>query len=82
VWFHSAIVVFALSCASNAFYTGSRVLYGLALDHQAPAVFRKVTVGGRPLLALGFLGAWCFSSYMGQVEDKSGMFYMYIGNPY
>jgi len=56
----------------NSFYTGSRVLYGLALDHQAPPWFRKVTVGGRPLLALALLAAWCFSSYMGQNEENSG----------
>jgi len=55
-------------------YTGSRILYGLALDGQAPAVLKKVTAAGRPLLALVASTAWCFLSFVGTNEASSGMF--------
>lgn len=64
----AAVVIFALSGATSNVYTGSRILYGLALDHQAPAALRKVTAAGRPLLALCASTAWCFMSFIGQNE--------------
>jgi yeast amino acid transporter len=70
----AAIVIFALSAATSNVYTGSRILYGLALDHQAPAVLRKVTAAGRPLLALVASTAWCFLSYVGTNEASLGTF--------
>jgi yeast amino acid transporter len=63
--------MFALSGATSNLYTASRVLYGMALDRQAPALLRKVTAGGKPLLAIGVCMAWCFFSYLGQDEEKT-----------
>lgn len=66
-----AIVIFALSSATSNFYTGTRILHGLALDGQAPAVFKNVTAAGRPVLALGVLMAFCFICYVGDDENTN-----------
>ncbi|CAG8762908.1 4353_t:CDS:1, partial [Acaulospora colombiana] len=43
----------------------------MALDRQAPALLRKVTAGGKPLLAIAVCMAWCFFSYLGQNEAQT-----------
>ncbi|CCA69668.1 probable DIP5-glutamate and aspartate permease [Serendipita indica DSM 11827] len=68
---NSTIIMFALSAATSNIYTGSRLLYGLALDGQAPKILTKLAVGGRPLLALAACSAWCFLSYLGQNDGKA-----------
>ncbi|PVF99049.1 putative DIP5-glutamate and aspartate permease [Serendipita vermifera] len=68
---NAAIIIFALSGATSNVYTASRILYGLALDKQAPSILRKVTAGGKPLLAIGIAMACCFFSYLGQDEGKT-----------
>jgi amino acid transporter len=68
------VVVFALSGAD--IYTGSRILYGLALDGQAPAIFRRVSVAGMPVLALFVTIAFTFLTYVGQHEETQGTFHI------
>jgi yeast amino acid transporter len=76
----AAAIIFALSGATSNVYTGSRILYGLALDHQAPAVLRKVTAAGRPLLALVASTAWCFLNFAGTNEAGDGTFLIMVAN--
>ncbi|KAG8856502.1 hypothetical protein FRB91_000728 [Serendipita sp. 411] len=75
---NAAIIVFALSGTISNLYTGSRTLYGLALDKQAPKILRRVTVGGRPLLALSLCVIWCFLSYLGQNEKRPNYTFDYF----
>jgi hypothetical protein len=72
------IVVFALSGATSNIYTGSRILYGLALDGQAPAIFRQVSVAGMPVLALCVAVAFTFLTYVGQHEQTQGTFHILL----
>ena len=71
----SAIIVFALSSATSNFYTGSRIIHGLALDGQAPAIFKKITTAGRPTLAIVTLTVFCFLSYIGHDEGTEGAWF-------
>ncbi|KAG8812804.1 hypothetical protein FRC17_001810, partial [Serendipita sp. 399] len=75
---NSAIIIFALSGTISNLYTGSRTLYGMALDGQAPSIFRRVTAGGRPILALLVCVIWCFLSYLGQNEEKANHAFDYF----
>jgi yeast amino acid transporter len=63
--------MFALSGATSNIYTGSRLLYGMTLDKQAPQILRRVTAGGRPLMALGACAVWSFLSYAGEDENST-----------
>ncbi|EED78597.1 predicted protein [Postia placenta Mad-698-R] len=56
---NACILVFVLSAANSDLYIGSRTLYGLALQGQAPAVFARVNRMGVPYVALGL--CTCFS---------------------
>ncbi|KAG8825811.1 hypothetical protein FRC17_008520, partial [Serendipita sp. 399] len=75
---NSAIIIFALSGTISNLYTGSRTLYGMALDDQAPSILRRVTAGGRPILALSVCVIWCFLSYLGQNEEKANHAFDYF----
>jgi amino acid transporter len=51
----SALLVTSIFSAGNAYtYCGSRSLYGLALDGQAPQFLRKCTQAGTPIYCLAF----------------------------
>jgi amino acid transporter len=41
-----------LSAANSDLYTGTRTLYGLAIQGQAPRIFRRVNKAGVPYNAL------------------------------
>jgi yeast amino acid transporter len=63
--------VFALSGATSNVYTGSRLLYGMTLDKQAPQILRRVTARGTPLVALAACAVWSFLSYAGEDENST-----------
>jgi amino acid transporter len=46
-------LIFVLSAANTDLYIASRTLYGLALDHKAPVVFKSVNRFGVPYVAIG-----------------------------
>ncbi|PVF99046.1 hypothetical protein CPB86DRAFT_814189 [Serendipita vermifera] len=68
---NAAIIVFAISGAISNLYTASRVLHGLALDKQAPALLAQVRLGGIPLLAIVVGGSVCTFSFLGHSEENS-----------
>jgi AAT family amino acid transporter len=45
---NTVIMTSLLSAGNHALFCGSRVLYGMAVNHQAPAIFRKTTKAGVP----------------------------------
>ncbi|RUP44203.1 hypothetical protein BC936DRAFT_149791 [Jimgerdemannia flammicorona] len=60
---NAIIITTVLSAGNSGLYASSRVLYNLALEGQAPAIFKKMTKGGIPiysLLATTFIGALAF----------------------
>ncbi len=63
--FNAVVLVSAFSAGSSYVYVASRTLYAMALDRQAPAVFRRVDKRGIPYAAV--LLSWLVGalSYLG-----------------
>lgn len=55
--------LFVFSAANSDLYIGSRTLFALAVEGQAPAIFKKVSKRGIPLPALLFCTAFCGLAY-------------------
>lgn len=56
---NGCLFMFLIAAANSDLYIGSRVLYGLAIEGQAPAIFKKVNKAGVPYTALIFCSAFC-----------------------
>lgn len=56
---NGAILIFVMSAANSDLYIGSRTLYGLAVQGQAPKIFRRVNRMGVPYPALLLCTAFC-----------------------
>lgn len=71
---NSFILVASYSAASSQIYGASRVLYGLASDGMAPAIFKKCTKGGLPLAATIISASPGLLAYMSLNEKASTLF--------
>ncbi|EGG10318.1 uncharacterized protein MELLADRAFT_34045 [Melampsora larici-populina 98AG31] len=71
---NSFILVASYSAASSQIYGASRVLYGLASDGMAPAIFKKCTKGGLPLPATFISALPGLLAYMSLNEKASTLF--------
>jgi lysine-specific permease len=64
------VLTAVLSAGTSGMYASTRMLYSLALEGKAPALFRRVSGNGVPLNALyvtTLIGALCFlSSFFGE----------------
>jgi amino acid transporter len=60
---NACILLFVFSAANSDLYIGSRTLFGLAVEGQAPAIFAKVSKRGIPYYALGFCTLFCGLAY-------------------
>ncbi len=54
--FNAVVLISAFSAGSSYIYVASRTMYAMALDHQAPAVFRRVDKRGIPYVSV--LASW------------------------
>lgn len=75
---NAAIMTSAWSCGLANSFTGSRVLYSMALRGTAPRIFTK-TYRGVPILALGVVLAFGCLSYM-SVSNSAATAFGYIVN--
>ena len=55
---NSVVLTSVISAANHALFAGSRILYGLSAQHQAPKVFLRRTRHGVPWVAVLFTAAW------------------------
>lgn len=55
--------MFVFSAANSDLYIGSRTLFGLAIEGQAPAIFKKVSKRGIPTNALYCCTLCCALAY-------------------
>lgn len=53
-----------VNSGNHSAFSGSRVLYGLALDKKAPQIFAKVNRRGVPYVAVSFVCIWMLLGYM------------------
>lgn len=61
----NALLVTSIFSAGNAYtYCGSRSLYGLALEGQAPRILRKCTKSGVPIYCLGVTMLFPFLAFL------------------
>jgi amino acid transporter len=61
----NAVILTSASSSANAFlFVGSRYLFGLAQNKQAPRVFLKCTNRGIPIYGVGFTALWSSLAYM------------------
>ncbi|KAN0065671.1 amino acid transporter [Thecaphora frezii] len=61
---NASLLVFTLSAANSDQYIAARTLYGLALDGQAPRIFRRVNKLGVPWVALSFTALFCSLAFI------------------
>ncbi|KAH9004407.1 amino acid permease [Lactarius hatsudake] len=76
---NACLLTSAWSAASSDMYTSSRALYGLAVAHNAPAIFKRTTRNGLPWVALLTSTAFSFLAYMG-VSTGSGKVFNWFAN--
>ena len=76
---NAAILTSAWSAGNAFLYSGSRVLYSLALNGQAPRIFAKSTKRGVPYAAV--LATWAVGllAYL-KVNEKSGLVFTWLMN--
>jgi len=61
---NAGVMTSAFSAANSYLFCSSRILYGLALRGQAPAIFSRCTSSGLPIVAVCFTGVFAFLSLM------------------
>jgi len=71
---NGAILLFVLSAANSDLYIGSRTLYALAAEGQAPRFFMRVNRWHTPYYALLFCTAICCIAYMNVSSGSKKVF--------
>ncbi|KAF4468760.1 General amino acid permease AGP2 [Fusarium albosuccineum] len=70
----NALMITSIFSAGNAFtYCGSRTLYGLALEGQAPAILLKCTKSGVPIYTLGVTMLFPLLAYLNVSSGSSSV---------
>jgi amino acid transporter len=75
---NACLLVFVISAANSDIYIGSRTLYGLALDKQAPAVFRYTNAKGVPLTGIAMTSLFTVLAYMNVTKSSSTVFKYFV----
>lgn len=71
----NAIIISSASSSANAFvFVGSRYLFGLAQNGQAPRIFLRCTKRGIPIYAVCFTAMWSGLSYMSASAGATTVF--------
>lgn len=71
---NACLLVFVVSAANSDIYVGSRTLFGLAHDGQAPGIFRHTNAKGVPLWGVGLTSLFTVLAYMNVTESSSKVF--------
>jgi len=75
---NAAILIFVLSAANSDLYIGSRTLYGLAVEGNAPRIFKRVNRLGVPWPALTLCTAFCFLVYLNVSSSSQRVFGWFV----
>jgi yeast amino acid transporter len=71
----NAVVLTSASSSANAFlYVGSRYLFGLAQNGQAPRIFLKCTEKGIPIYGVALTAMWSGLAYMSVSTSSAKVF--------
>ncbi|KAK4086514.1 hypothetical protein Purlil1_9130 [Purpureocillium lilacinum] len=74
---NACFLMFTVSFANSDIYIASRTLYGLARDHQAPAIFGKTNKSGVPVYAVMAASLFCCLAFL-NVTTSSGKVFGYF----
>lgn len=75
---NACILIFIFSAANSDLYIGSRTLYGLAINGNAPRFFGKVNRWGIPYFALALCASFCCLAYMSVAESSQSVFSYFV----
>ncbi|KAJ0312317.1 hypothetical protein COL516b_001393 [Colletotrichum fioriniae] len=71
---NGCLLVFVLSAANSDIYIGSRTLFGLARDGQAPGLFMRTSGKGVPLYGVAATSVFAALAYMNVAKSSSQVF--------
>ncbi|KAF9873897.1 dicarboxylic amino acid permease [Colletotrichum karsti] len=71
---NASLLIFVISAANSDIYIGSRTLFGLARDGQAPGIFAKTTENGVPVWGVAFTSLFACLAYMNAAKNSSTVF--------
>ncbi|KAK7713541.1 hypothetical protein SLS63_012063 [Diaporthe eres] len=71
---NGSLLIFVISAANSDIYIGSRTLYGLSRDGQAPKLFTRTSGKGVPLYGVAFTGIFAALAYMNAAKNSSQVF--------
>lgn len=71
---NGCLLIFVISAANSDIYIGSRTLFGLARDGQAPSIFTKTSGKGVPLYGVAFTSVFAALAYMNAAKSSSQVF--------
>lgn len=75
----NAVILTSASSSANAFlFTGSRYLFALAQNKQAPQIFLKCTKRGVPIYAIAFTAMWSGLAYLSVSAGSASVFGWFI----
>lgn len=75
---NAAILLFVLSAANSDLYIGSRTLYALAVEGNAPKIFTKVNRMGVPYPALILCTAFCGLVFLNVSSSSAKVFTWFV----
>ncbi|KAI0748018.1 dicarbixylic amino acid permease [Daedaleopsis nitida] len=75
---NACILIFVLSAANSDLYIGTRTLYGLAVQGQAPKIFARVNKNGVPYPALLLCTAFCALVFLNVSSSSSKVFSWFV----
>ncbi|KAH9811089.1 amino acid permease/ SLC12A domain-containing protein [Melampsora americana] len=61
---NAVILTSAFSAGNTSLYVGSRILYGLALEGQAPSFFKRCTAKGLPIWTLAITASFSLLAFL------------------
>jgi len=76
---NAAILTSAWSAGNAFLFSGSRILYGMALDSQAPAIFTRTNRWGTPYAAILFTWAFGLLAYL-NVSNAGATVFTWFSN--
>ncbi|KAL1901115.1 hypothetical protein Sste5346_002182 [Sporothrix stenoceras] len=75
---NAVVITSAWSSSNQALLSGTRVLYGLALQKQAPRIFLRTTSWGTPYVAVGLFTLFMFLSFMTLSDSALNVFWWLV----
>jgi lysine-specific permease len=76
---NAVILTSVLSCGNSGMYASTRMLYSLAVEGKAPAIFKKVNKRGVPLPALILTAVIGLAAFLGSVVGSETV-YLWLVN--